>query len=133
MATDIELRDTEADKEAQQTKLKEYALLVPRLAKLLWRLTRDPRVPARSKATLVILMGYVVSPVDIIPDVIPGIGQLDELVIAAFVLDQMLNRVPAEVVREHWDGDQDILEVIQEILDISTSFVPGWLKKRFAK
>lgn len=127
MATELDLRD----KEAQQTKLKEYALLVPRLVKLLWRLTRDPRVPARSKATLVLLMGYIVSPVDLIPDFLPGIGQLDELVIAAFALDQMLNRVPAEVVREHWEGDKDILEIVQEVLDISTAFVPATLKKRF--
>ena len=127
MATELDLRD----KEAQQTRLKEYALLVPRLVKLLWRLTRDPRVPARSKATLVLLMGYIVSPVDLIPDFLPGVGQLDELVIAAFALDQMLNRVPAEVVREHWEGDKDILEIVQEVLDISTAFVPATLKKRF--
>lgn len=125
--SDIEIRD----KEAQQTKLKEYALLAPRLVKLLWRLARDPRVPARSKATLVLLIGYVVSPVDLIPDFLPGIGQMDELVIAAFALDQMLNRVPPEVVREHWDGDKDILEIVQEILDIATAFVPASLKKRF--
>ena len=130
MATDIEPRERIVA-EGQQTQLKEYALLVPRLVKLLWRLTRDPRVPARSKATLVILMGYVVSPVDIIPDIFPAIGQLDELVIAAFVLDQMLNRVSPDIVREHWDGDQDILEIVQEVLDIATGFVPGWLKKRF--
>lgn len=127
MASDIELRD----KEAQQTKLKEYALLAPRLVKLLWRLARDPRVPARSKATLVLLMGYIVSPVDLIPDFLPGIGQMDELVIAAFALDQMLNRVPPEVVREHWEGDKDILEIVQEVLDIATAFVPASLKKRF--
>ncbi len=127
MSTDIELRD----KEVHQTKLKEYALLVPRLIKLLWRLTRDPRVPARSKATLVILMGYIVSPVDVIPDVFPAVGLFDELIITAFVLDQMLNRVDADVVREHWDGDQDILEVVQEVLDIATVYVPGWVKKRF--
>lgn len=127
MASDIELRD----KEAQQTKLKEYALLAPRLVKLLWRLARDPRVPARSKATLVLLMGYIVSPIDLIPDFLPGIGQMDELVIAAFALDQMLNRVPPEVVREHWDGDKDILEIVQEVLDIATAFVPASLKKRF--
>ncbi|MBW3594845.1 MAG: DUF1232 domain-containing protein [Actinobacteria bacterium] len=126
--SDIELHDTN-DRELQQTKLKEYALLVPRLLKLLWRLTRDPRVPARSKATLVLLMGYIVSPIDIIPDMFPGIGQLDELVIAAFALDQMLNRVPADVVREHWEGDQDILEVVQEVLDIATVFVPSVLKR----
>ena len=127
MASELDLRD----KEAQQTKLKEYALLAPRLVKLLWRLTRDPRVPARSKASLVLLMGYIVSPVDLIPDFLPGIGQMDELVIAAFALDQMLNRVPPEVVREHWDGDKDILEIVQEVLDIATAFVPATLKKRF--
>ena len=127
MASELDLRD----KEVQQTKLKEYALLAPRLVKLLWRLTRDPRVPARSKASLVLLMGYIVSPVDLIPDFVPGIGQMDELVIAAFALDQMLNRVPPEVVREHWDGDKDILEIVQEVLDIATAFVPATLKKRF--
>lgn len=127
MASDIELHD----KEVQQTKLKEYALLAPRLVKLLWRLTRDPRVPARNKATLFMLLGYIVSPIDVIPDFFPGIGQLDELVITAFALDQMLNRVPADVVREHWDGDKDILEVVQEVLDIATVFVPPALKKRF--
>ena len=127
MSSDIEL----SDKEAQQTKLKEYALLAPRLVKLLWRLARDPRVPARSKATLVLLMGYIVSPIDLIPDFLPGIGQMDELVIAAFALDQMLNRVPPEIVREHWDGDKDILEIVQEVLDIATAFVPASLKKRF--
>ncbi|MDQ3957773.1 MAG: YkvA family protein [Actinomycetota bacterium] len=114
------------------TSLKEYALLAPRLVRLLWKLARDPRVPARSKATLFILAGYLLSPVDIVPDFIPGIGQLDDLVLAAFALDQMLNRVPDEVVREHWDGDEDVLEVVRNILDISTAYVPGWLKKRFS-
>jgi uncharacterized membrane protein YkvA (DUF1232 family) len=114
------------------TSLKEYALLVPRLARLVWRLSRDPRVPARSKATLFIIAGYLVSPVDVVPDFIPGIGQLDDLVILAFALDQMLNRVPDEVVRDHWDGDEDVLEVVRQVLDISTAYVPGWLKKRFS-
>lgn len=132
MGSEIEIRDDGLKRdEGQQTKLKEYALLVPRLLRLLWRLTRDPRVPPRTKASLVLLMGYVVSPVDVIPDFIPGLGQVDELVIAAFVLDQMLNRVPPEIVREHWDGDEDILALVQEVLDISTAFVPAWLKKRF--
>lgn len=114
-----------------QTSLKEYALIAPRLIKLVWRLARDPRVPARSKATLVLLGGYLVSPVDLIPDALPGIGQLDDLVLVAFALDQILNRVPEHIVKQHWDGDEDILEVVREILDMSTSFVPGWIKNRF--
>ncbi|HVF54149.1 MAG TPA: YkvA family protein [Actinomycetota bacterium] len=116
----------------EQTKLKEYALLAPRLVRLVWRLARDPRVPARSKAILVLLGGYLFSPVDIIPDFIPGVGQLDDLAIAAFALDHILNRVPDDVVKEHWDGDEDVLEIVRNILDISTSFIPGWIKKRFS-
>jgi len=119
------------ERSTPQTQLKEYLLIAPRLVKLLWRLSRDPRVPARSKATLVILGAYLASPIDLIPDFLPGIGQLDDLVIVAFALDQMLNRVPEEVVRSHWDGDRDVLQIVREILDISTAFVPGWLKKRF--
>lgn len=45
----------------------------------------------------------------------------------------MLNRVDATIVREHWDGDGDVLELVQEILDISTGVLPGWLKKRFSR
>lgn len=118
---------------ADQTDLRQYLLLAPRLVKLVWKLARDPRVPARSKATLVLLGAYLVSPVEVIPDFIPGIGQLDDIVLVAFVLDQMLNRVPEEVVREHWDGDEDLLHIVREVLDIATAFVPGWLKARFSK
>ena len=131
--SDIEKRGDVLEDQPPQTRLKEYALALPRLVKLLWRLARDPRVPARTKATLVILAAYLASPIDVIPDFIPALGQLDDLVVVAFVLDQMLNRVPADVVREHWDGDEDVLELVQEILDISTGFVPGWVKKRFSQ
>lgn len=117
---------------AEQTKLREYLMLLPRLVKLLWRLARDPRVPARSKAMLVVLAAYLAWPTDLIPDFIPGLGQVDDLIVIAFALDQMLNRVPEHVVREHWDGDEDVLELAREILDIATGFIPGWVKKRLS-
>jgi uncharacterized membrane protein YkvA (DUF1232 family) len=114
----------------RQAKLKEYALLAPRLVRLIWRLAKDPRVPARTKAILLITVGYLASPIDLIPDFIVGIGYADDLLVAAFALDQILNRVPEAVVRDQWDGDEDVLLVIKEILDIASGFVPGWLKKR---
>lgn len=123
---------TEPAASRSQTRLSEYALLLPRLAKLLWRLARDPRVPPRSKAFLFLLGGYLVSPIDLVPDFIPGIGQVDDLVLVAFALDQLLNRVPEHIVREHWDGDEDVLEIIRQVLDIGTSFIPGWLRKRIS-
>lgn len=131
MSDDTGLATTSGSGSGQPTDLKEYLLLLPRLLKLLYRLARDPRVPARSKATLFILGGYLASPIDVIPDFIPGIGQLDDIAIVAFVLDQMLNRIPEDIVREHWDGEEDVLQVLKEILDISTAFIPGWLRNRF--
>ena len=116
----------------RQVDLREYALLAPRLIKLVFRLMRDRRVSPRSKALLVMLAAYLVSPVDVVPDFIPGLGQLDDVLIAAFALDQILNRVSEEVVLEHWEGEEDVLQVVREILDIATAFVPGWLKGRFA-
>ncbi len=125
----MELAGGSDDREGQ-TELKEYLLFFPRMIKLIWRLTRDPRVPARSKATLMLLGAYVMSPVDLIPDFIPGLGQLDDIIIAAFALDSILNRIPDHIVREHWDGDEDVLQVIREVLDIATAFMPTWLKNR---
>lgn len=115
-----------------QTSLKEYALLAPRLGRLVWRLVRDPRVPPRSKAALVMVAGYLASPIDIVPDFLPGLGQADDIILVAFALDQILNRVPDEIVREHWEGEGDVLEVIRQILDVSTAFFPRWLKRIFA-
>lgn len=116
-----------------QTKLREYALLAPRLVKLVWRLARDPRIPPRNKAVLFLVATYLASPIDLLPDFLPGVGQLDDLVLAALALDQILNRVPEDIVKEHWEGDEDVLAVVREILDVSTGFLPGWLKARFAR
>ena len=120
-------------KEDRRDRLREYALFAPRLVKLVYRLLRDERVPARSKAVLVVVAGYLVSPIDLIPDMIPGVGQFDDLLVAAFALDQILNRVPEQVVIEHWDGDEDVLRIVREILDISTGFMPVRIRKRFIK
>jgi uncharacterized membrane protein YkvA (DUF1232 family) len=117
------------DRLMNQTNLKEYLLLLPHLVKLLARLMRDPRVSPRSKAVLVLVIGYLVSPIDLIPDMIPGMGQLDDLVIAAFALDYMINRVPDEILREHWEGDEDVLELIRNIAEIAATLVPRWIKR----
>jgi uncharacterized membrane protein YkvA (DUF1232 family) len=117
------------DHAARQTSLKEYALLAPRLIKLLVRLMRDPRVQPRSKALILVTVGYLVSPIDVIPDMVPGVGQLDDIIIVAFALDHLLNRIPEELVQEHWDGDEDILEVVRHVVEIGAGLVPAWIKR----
>jgi uncharacterized membrane protein YkvA (DUF1232 family) len=112
-------------------RLGQYARFIPAFAALVYRLMKDPRVPARAKATLVLAAGYVASPIDFVPDWILGLGRFDDLIVAAFALDQILNRVPEHIVLEHWDGDEDVLEIVREILDISTGFMPASIRRRF--
>jgi uncharacterized membrane protein YkvA (DUF1232 family) len=115
-----------------QTQLKEYALVAPRVAKLVVRLVRDPRVPSRNKAMLLFAAGYVLSPIDLVPEFVPGVGRLDDIVIAALAVHGLLNDVPDEVIRQHWDGEEDVLELVREVLEISAALVPAPVRKLFS-
>lgn len=74
---------------------------LPTYLRLVWALLRDPRVPATRKGILVLLAGYIVNPIDIIPDFIPVIGQLDDIAVTLLVLDVFIRSAPKEVVDEH--------------------------------
>jgi uncharacterized membrane protein YkvA (DUF1232 family) len=74
---------------------------MPAYARLIWALARDPRVPTRQKLVLAAVAGYLVFPIDIIPDFIPVLGQLDDLGVLIFGLDFFIRNAPKEVVEEH--------------------------------
>lgn len=103
---------------------------IPNLGKLLLKLARDPRVPRKNKLIFGGIAAYLLLPVDFIPDFLPGIGQVDDLVLVALGLDAMVNRVSPEVLAEHWDGDEDVLEKIRGILATVTKFVPDGVKQK---
>ena len=79
--------------------------LAPRLLQLIVRLARDPRVSGRTKSVLAGVVVYLASPVDLVPDFIPLLGYLDDVLLVAIVLDGLLNHVERAVVLEHWPGD----------------------------
>jgi uncharacterized membrane protein YkvA (DUF1232 family) len=112
-------------------RLREYARSLPQLIKLVARLARDPRVPSRTKTMLMLVGAYLLSPIDLVPSFVIGLGQLDDVIVVALALDQLLNHTPAHIVREHWDGEQDILELVQEILRVGTSVIPERVRKLF--
>jgi len=97
--------------------LAEMLLYVPDFFYLLTRLAVDPRVPRGNKAEIIAAIAYFLSPVDVIPDVIFGIGWLDDLYLAMIVTDNLLNAVDIEIVREYWPGDGDIALFIKSTLD----------------
>jgi uncharacterized membrane protein YkvA (DUF1232 family) len=108
---------------------KDAALMLPNLVKLLSRLVKDPRVPRRSKLVLLAAVGYVISPIDILPEMIPVAGILDDLFLVAFALNHLIERAGEELVVEHWDGPQDILEMVRSALGTINDFVPQKIRK----
>ena len=75
-------------------------LHLPNFARLYWRLFRNWRVPILPKALLVLTLVYVVSPLDVIPDFIPVIGEMDDAAVVLSGLWLFIRLCPPEVVRE---------------------------------
>lgn len=82
--------------------LRALGIDLARLPGRLRRVASDPRTPRRARWLLVGLAIYVASPVDLIPDVIPGIGHLDEMIIVPLVLRRIRGMIPPEVWAEHF-------------------------------
>ncbi len=74
---------------------------LPTYARMVWGIMRDPRTPIGLKGLLAAALAYVVLPVDLIPDVIPILGQADDLTVLLLVLDLFIQNAPAEVKAEH--------------------------------
>lgn len=100
------------------------ALLLPNLLKLVGRLVMDPRVPRRAKITLGMAAAYTISPVDLIPEMIPVIGWADDLLLLMFAIDSLIDRAGSEIVDEHWDGPGDLLSLVREVVGLSRSVIP---------
>ncbi len=85
---------------------------VPDCVVLVRRLLGDPRVPRRRRVLLLLLVAYLASPIDLVPDVIPVAGQLDDAILVALVLRALLRGGGEALVREHWPGPERSLGVL---------------------
>ena len=110
--------------------LREIALFLPNFVVLLKRLLGDPRVPRKSKLILGATIVYLVSPIDVVPDFVPGLGQLDDVVVALLALHSILNRVDGEVVVEHWPGNENVIRIVRAGLSAVAQLVPGKWESR---
>lgn len=90
-------------------------MLIPNFLKLLYRLFKDHRAPLAEKALLAGTIVYIISPLDFIPDVVPFIGQVDDLYLVALVVVRLLARTNSDVLREHWDGGGDLASLVRGI------------------
>jgi len=76
---------------------------LPTYARVVWGMMRDRRTPFYLKVLLGAALAYLVTPLDLIPDAVPLLGQADDLTVLLLVLDLFLANAPAEVRAEHWE------------------------------
>lgn len=102
---------------------------IPSFGKLLYRLMKDPRVSLLDRALFGGTLVYLFVPTDIVPDWIPALGQLDDLILVLVTLDRLLYRTPPEVLLDNWDGDPDALLTLRGLLDRAARRLPVWIRK----
>lgn len=117
------------ERRSQTELLGEATLALPRLMALLYALLRDPRVPRRPKIVAGVVMAYVVSPIDVLPDAIPLLGRLDDVVLVAAAIELLMEAAPEGLIEEHWTGTDDALEIVTGL----SRFIGGMMPKPVRK
>jgi uncharacterized membrane protein YkvA (DUF1232 family) len=97
---------------APRTDARALAGFIPDCIVLFGRLVADPRVPPSRKALLALVVAYLATPLDLVPDFIPVAGQLDDAIVVALVLRSVLRASGQEVVDQHWPGPERSLQAI---------------------
>ena len=111
-----------------KAKMRDLLLFIPNLLRLLLGLLRDSRVSSTDKAILAGTIIYVIAPIDIIPDFIPFIGQIDDAYLIAISVLRLLNRADRAIILEHWKGERDIKELVTSISRVAEYFLPKRIK-----
>ena len=88
------------------------ARFVPDCVVLVRRLLHDRRTPWRSRALFGLLLAYLLSPIDLVPDFVPVAGQLDDAVLLALALRHVVGAAGPDAVRAHWPGPERSLAVV---------------------
>jgi uncharacterized membrane protein YkvA (DUF1232 family) len=112
------------DKEQAKSNLLEFISLIPAFIKLMYHLAKDPRVSLGDKAILGAAIAYVFSPLDLIPDIIPFLGQVDDAYIVAIALQRLINSAGPEILKEHWEGSMDVFNTLQNAVEAALFFLP---------
>jgi uncharacterized membrane protein YkvA (DUF1232 family) len=120
----IEKPKTKMKRREAKGRMNNFLMFLPNMVLLLGRLMKDARVPTAEKALFLGALVYVISPIDFIPDVLPFIGQVDDIYVVALTLLRLINRSDATVVREHWSGGGDIVSLSDSIAGIAPMLLP---------
>lgn len=99
---------------------REALRLLPDLIRMLRRIATDPTVPRGVRVRLWLLLGYLLMPIDLIPDFIPVIGYADDAVVVALALRSVTRRLGPEALERHWPGSPQGLAALRALSGITT-------------
>jgi uncharacterized membrane protein YkvA (DUF1232 family) len=111
-------------------RVRDLVVLLPRLARMIGSLLTDRSVPTAAKIALAAVAVYLASPVDLIPDFIPVLGYLDDVLLVAVVLDGLLNYIDRALLLKYWPGDTKSLDAVAAVAHRVARWVPSRLKSR---
>ena len=118
-------QNPKSEKLQLKSRMKNLLLFLPNLVALLFRLLKDARVPLAEKALFVAAIVYFISPLDFIPDVLPFVGQIDDIYLIALTLVRLVSRSDERVLREHWQGGGDIVQLVDAVIALAPRFLPN--------
>src|SRR5215510_12182035 len=110
--------------------MKQLLRALPDLARMIGRLVLDPSLSRTAKLALLAAAVYLASPLDLIPDFIPLVGYLDDLLIAAIVVDGIVNYVDRGLLLRYWPGTAQSLDTVARRARVMAAWVPRRLKQR---
>jgi uncharacterized membrane protein YkvA (DUF1232 family) len=96
---------------------------IPDCIVLVSRLARDRRISRPRRVLLVLVLGYLALPIDLVPDFLPGIGQLDDAVLLGLALRLVVHGGGSELVREAWPGPEASLTLVLRAAGLETNGV----------
>ncbi|MFJ7919813.1 YkvA family protein [Lysinibacillus fusiformis] len=111
-------------KKGKSSKFTPYLMFVPDLFHLLVKTLTDAGVDKKSRVLIGASIAYFVFPLDLMPEGILGFGgYLDDIVLATFVVNTIINKLGPEVVEKHWTGDDHLLHALQKVAEVSDEVV----------
>ena len=112
-----------------RSRMTNLLLVIPNLLLLSARLMVDPRVPAKERLLVGGAIVYAFMPFDFIPDMLPFVGQVDDAYLIALTLLRLMSVTDPRVVREHWRGGGDVVELIGATALIAGRLLPKRIRR----
>ncbi len=107
-----------------KSRMKNLLMFLPNMVILCARLMVDSRVPRVERALFAAAVIYAIIPFDFIPDMIPFVGQIDDLFLISLTLLRLIDRTGDTIVREHWRGGGDIVQLAESAATIAPLLMP---------